>query len=399
MQYWHFDPSPCSFPLARVPVLPALHWNSLKLTRAPEPSPLAPAPDVTSYSRGRYALFQAYQRCGVDAHSALLAPAYHCRTMLDPAIRQGAEIALYPLNPDLSPDIAALEALLTTCRKPVVALLITHYFGFAQTLEPLQVFCSDHGIALIEDCSHCLVGSTGTHDIGRLGRYSVWSPYKYFPCEDGGELWSNHDEAMLVRHPHRASMMQEIKGLVRTLRRSRASRQRVHTEELDREIEALANTPYAWGNDQLHGDPTTSVDYDPTQENRDGFAISRWIRRQTDVVRLKRERRRNYLQWLQVVSALPYCRALFPTLAPDCVPYMFPLCIDCPDIHFYALKRLGVPLWRWDSMAVSNCPVATGYRLQLLHLPCHQELTPEQMHWMTMAVTKVLQQVPMEPRA
>ena len=69
---------------------------------------------------------------------------------------------------------------------------------------------------------------------------------------------------------------------------------------------------------------------------------------------------------------------------------MFPLLIDSPQTHFHLLKLLGLPVWRWDEMAVSDCPVANKYRLGLLHLPCHQELTQSQMVWMTQVVRQVL---------
>jgi dTDP-4-amino-4,6-dideoxygalactose transaminase len=75
---------------------------------------------------------------------------------------------------------------------------------------------------------------------------------------------------------------------------------------------------------------------------------------------------------------------------------MFPLYIDHPETHFFALKRLGVPIWRWDDMAVSDCAVAADFRLHLLHIPCHQELTPEQMNWMTGTIQQVMCQVPVQ---
>ena len=68
---------------------------------------------------------------------------------------------------------------------------------------------------------------------------------------------------------------------------------------------------------------------------------------------------------------------------------MFPLYLEMPDPHFYYLMRLGVPVWRWDSIAVSDCPTANDYRMHLLHLPCHQSLDEKQMDWMIAAVRKV----------
>ena len=62
--------------------------------------------------------------------------------MLDPAIRLGADILLYPLQADLSPDLPALAALVTDSEKPIAALLLTHYFGFCQDLGHMQIFAN-----------------------------------------------------------------------------------------------------------------------------------------------------------------------------------------------------------------------------------------------------------------
>jgi hypothetical protein len=81
---------------------------------------------------------------------------------------------------------------------------------------------------------------------------------------------------------------------------------------------------------------------------------------------------------------------LFADLPDDCVPYMVPLLIERPDPHFFYLKHLGVPVWRWDAMASSSCRIANEYRLRLLHLPCHQSLSTCQLEWMIAAVRLVM---------
>jgi dTDP-4-amino-4,6-dideoxygalactose transaminase len=102
------------------------------------------------------------------------------------------------------------------------------------------------------------------------------------------------------------------------------------------------------------------------------------------------KRQANYRRWLQAVEGLPNCHALYPELPEHVVPYMFPLYIDHPMPHFHWLKQLAVPVWRWDEMAVSDCPVAQAYRLHLLHLPCHHSLNDDEMNWLVAALTKVL---------
>ena len=125
--------------------------------------------------------------------------------------------------------------------------------------------------------------------------------------------------------------------------------------------------------------------------DRAALLSSRWLARIAPAGAIARARRHNFQRWIDAVAALPACRALYQRLPEECVPYMFPLLIDHPDPHFYHLKHLGVPVWRWDELAISSCLVAHRYRLHLLHLPCHQSLTAAQMDWMIAAVEKVMQ--------
>ena len=118
--------------------------------------------------------------------------------------------------------------------------------------------------------------------------------------------------------------------------------------------------------------------------------MSRWVMRRTRLSMVVQRRRDRYREWTNAVAHLRGGRALFPELPSDCAPYMFPLLISAPDPQFFMLKHLGLPIWRWDDMAVSDCPVASAFRLSLLHLPCHQSLTSEQMRWMTTTIARVL---------
>jgi hypothetical protein len=82
MRYLSFDPSNCGFPKPRVPVLPPLSRGALAWHSPPATSALTTAPNARFYTRGRYAMTEAYRLCGVGPDAPLLAPAYHCRTML-----------------------------------------------------------------------------------------------------------------------------------------------------------------------------------------------------------------------------------------------------------------------------------------------------------------------------
>lgn len=399
MQYQRFDPAGCDFPQTRVPVLPALSRQSLGHARAASFEPLDTRANSQSFVRGRYALAEACRLAGVGPGSCLLAPAYHCRTMLDPAIRLNGHIALYPLRADLSPDLAKLAACVAASPKPVKAMLLTHYFGFAQTLKPIAEFCVQHRITLIEDCSHALFVRTdssagvnpGDPVMGKTGSYGIASPCKFFSSEDGGVLWANgqNEPPLTPRTPQ--PLTQELKAVVHALQRTRAATLNASDAQKSTAPCHAPALPPA-GCDTLEQSATTSAWYQPEQEHLQSLAFSRWVMRHTNLQRLTQLRRQHYRQWAGAVAGLPHCRALFPVLPANCVPYMFPLYIDDPDTHFFALKQLGVPIWRWDDMATSGCPVATRCRLHLLHLPCHQELSAPQMAWMTTTLQNVMRQ-------
>ena len=58
--------------------------------------------------------------------------------MLDPALNLGADVHLYALNADLSPDLSQLEEQLAGLDTPVKALLATHFFGIAKDFARLK---------------------------------------------------------------------------------------------------------------------------------------------------------------------------------------------------------------------------------------------------------------------
>lgn len=392
LKFQRFNPADCQFPPPRVPLLPALRWRDLALNNVNtvNQSVLA-GPGVRHFSRGRYALHAAYEAAGVGDAGALLAPAYHCRTMLDPALALKGNILLYALNSDLTPQMESIKMLVGHSKPRVRALVVPHYFGFAQPealITELVAFCSVSGITLIEDGSHAwqVVTERALSCQANSGHVLIGSPYKFFACEDGGTLWGNQAEFSAVK-TLAPSLLEELKSLKQTLARSWRSHR---VSQLVFPAEQMAMQNIHLGEQIIEKSCSPSEMFDSRSENNSSLALSRWVMRHTEVSRVVQQRQHNYRQWMRAVGGLRGAKALFADLPPHCAPYMFALHIAQPEQHFYQLKHLGVPIWRWDDMAVSDCPIATQYRLHLLHLPCHQSLTQEQMQWMTEAITRVL---------
>jgi hypothetical protein len=378
-----FDPSACRFPSPRVPLLPAPRWRGLAGAGADRvPPSLLDGPGVRRYARGRYALQAACAAAGLGPGGVLLAPSYHCRTILDPALALGAGVALYPLHADLRPDLDALEALLRETGAAARVLLVPHYFGFEQpaaTMERLADLCRRHGLLLIEDCAHAWMTAQRRVEAGvPAGRVVVASPYKYFACPDGGMLWG--DPARLPPRTRGRGLLDEARAARALAAASTAA--------------PPAATPVpqaaARGSEWRGRDDRPSHYYDAALERRDALLLSRSLIRRARPQAIAAQRRARYRQWLAATAGLARARALAPVLPEECAPYMFPLLIDHPDPDFFRLKQAGLPIWRWDDMAVSGCAVATAYRTRLLHLPCHQDLSDAQMDWMLALAREVL---------
>jgi len=385
-----FDPAPCNFPKPNLPHLPVLPGGvEMKLHALPA---WADARHFRHFLRGRFALREAYWLAGVGPGSTMLAPAYHCFTMLDPALALSGDVALYPLHEDLSPDLTALDRLANASATPIKAILATHFFGIPQDFAALAAWCSKRDITLVEDCSHALFTMNfRAPGCGRLGDFVISSPYKFFPSPDGGVLYARNARALTGIECRQPSLSAELRGIAEALSVARhfhrASRA-CDVERLTSDIAAI-DAAVLPGGHTMRSSHRYSPYYRPAKERLASLRFSRFVERHANLSTISARRRTNYHRWLAGVRGLTHCKPLYPQLPEGCVPYMFPLYFDNPDRHFHVLMRLGVPIWRWDSIAVSDCPTANDYRLKLLHLPCHQSLTNRDLDWMIEAVRKV----------
>ena len=322
--------------------------------------------------------------------------------MLDPALHLGADISLYPLKADLSPDTDRLEAIFEAARKPIKALLAAHFFGFPKDFSDLLAWCQEHDIILIEDCSHVLFTeyfqAPGT---GLYGKFVAASPYKFFTCADGGLLYAHESRDLEGVETKSAMFGDELRGFKRTIENSWASqitpggnrdglKQIDEIDGIDEKLAALVSAPVISGHETIEHYAQPTRYFSAPASRTAALKFSQLIVKLTPVAALTAVRQANYRRWAKAVEDLPHCQALFPELPENCTPYMFPLLIAHPEPHFYWLKQLGLPIWRWDEMAVSPCPVAAEYRHRLLHLPCHQSLSDGQMDWMIAVLSKTL---------
>lgn len=339
----------------------------------------------------RYALVEAFKRTGICPGRMVLLPSYHCRTIVESALFLGADVCFYPMTEDLRPDFLALRGLILG--KSVKALLLTHYFGFPNALHEARSFCSEHGIALIEDCAHAFYGEHLGQALGTVGDYSIASAWKFLPVRGGAVLRDNIGTAQasaLTLQPW-VSEFKAVAGIVEAQLRRKSLLPEIYADNIVNRALEIASAPPSKVVTQ--GDPES---FRPDLVNVAGLRASRWLTAQYPHEYSITQRRKNYLRWLDGVAGMPGIEPLFPSLPNGVVPYAFPLLTDTKGLAFHALRLAGFPIWRWEDMAVNAveiCPVTADYRLRLLQLPCHQDLTEQDMDWMIDVVQRVLPRV------
>lgn len=387
-----FDPVPCAFPPPQVRPLPT--WTS-GLPGCPWRHRSRP---VRTFMRGRYALTWACREQGVGPRAAVAAPAYHCLTMIDGALSLGAPVLLYDVDDDLKPSMLSLERLLSRSDPPIRSVIVAHYFGAPVDLGPAGSLCRRHGASLIEDCSHVMVLGpgpvvSGGANFGVSGDHAVASPYKFSPAPFGGLGWAARDQSSGATS--RASIP-PLRMIGASARQRLARPVRADVSGLPARLDALLARPMPAAREWIEPATAPSAHYDAAQADApaDLWSQALWhAQTPADVAAARLERYRRLHEGLQQVR---HARPFWSALPDHCIPYMFPLWLEHPEFHFPLLKRLGVPIWRWDEMAVSDCRFASAARTGLLHLPCHQSLRDDEIDWMIEALRLVLQRAPHE---
>jgi dTDP-4-amino-4,6-dideoxygalactose transaminase len=341
-------------------------------------------PEMRFTTSGRASILLAVEALGIGRGDRVLLPTYHCPTMVSPTVERGAVPLFYPIDERGSPMLAWLQA---QDLRGVRALLVVHLFGLPQPMAVLRRWCDEKHIALIEDCAHALFGRSGERDIGRWGDVAIGSLTKFLPLPEGGCLVVNSGARSPALRP--CSATAQVKAAVDIL-------------EVGARHGRLAglNAVIAWPLAALRGlrrrrqkpaastntDTAAVADADPdsfaldvTLAHRSLSRASRWIAEMLPRERIVLRRRQRYAQLAERLAGHAGLRALLPALPPDCAPYVFPLWVAEPDPGYAELRRLEMPVSRWDWLWPGVPALAGDHGLawshHVLQLSCHQDLT------------------------
>lgn len=342
--------------------------------------------ELEMFFNARSALYHLFLRLRSQGKNHVLLPAYHCVSLVEPALRAGMEVSFFRIDRALGVD---WDEVLSLGRSDTAAILFINYFGFPASFECVLPELRAREITVIEDCSHSFLLSGPPRLAGQRADFCIYSFWKLVPSGVGGALWSARTpvHAELSAPPLRDSVVRTKRLLEQALvareQRSMFARLYMRAETLRVGRRTTARRP--------NNNP--DFPFDPALEFDEGQAATclPWlpshILRSADLHRVVTARRANYHMYASRLGVdLTAGHAVLADLPPAVCPWAFPLLVPSRNAHDRRLRERGVPVWTFGDVlhprlasAASVAAIADARSLadQLMCLPVHQRISPE----------------------
>jgi dTDP-4-amino-4,6-dideoxygalactose transaminase len=276
-------------------------------------------------------------------------------------------------------------------------MLVSHYFGFANSLHAVRAWCDARSIALIEDCAHCYFGRAGERSVGAWGDYSTASISKFFPVQEGGVLASD-SRTISNLNLGPATLKDQIKGFFDIVE---TSNKYGGFKGLNTSINFLLGIKKIF---KLHTKKSLVATNDEIIEYCDMGRINKKMLCSSFIVLqssprkfITEKRRKNYFQYENFFRSTVGARPLLTIKeisTSEISPYVFPLWVDDADRIYQSLKATGLPVFRWDKVWPDTPQLDNDagprWSVHVLQLLCHQNLRESDINLISSAILKLL---------
>jgi dTDP-4-amino-4,6-dideoxygalactose transaminase len=161
------------------------------------------APKVLLTTSCTHALEMAALLLDVGPGDEVIMPSFTFVSTANAFVLRGARPVFVDIRPDtLNIDAAGIAARLTPRTK---AIVVVHYAGIACDMEAILAIAARHGVPVVEDNAHGLLGEYRGKPLGSFGALATLSFHetKNFTCGEGGALVINDgrfvDRAEILR--------------------------------------------------------------------------------------------------------------------------------------------------------------------------------------------------------
>lgn len=161
-------------------------------------------PLALSHNAGTSALHAAYFGLGLRPGDEVVVPTYTFLATVTPLLQCGAVPVFADIDPDtLTVDPASVASRITERTR---ALVVTHIWGHPADMPALMRIAEDHGLAIVEDCSHAHGATLDGRRVGTFGVAACFSleGHKPMVAGEGGVLLTRsrtlYERSLLLGH-------------------------------------------------------------------------------------------------------------------------------------------------------------------------------------------------------
>ncbi len=322
--------------------------------------------DVQLFGYARQALAAGMRNLQAGS---LLVPAFICDTAVDVLPPLGFPVRFYPVNDDLTPDWKWLDA---NRRPDDTALLLVHYFGFANDLNRAIGFCRYASMSLVEDCAHSFLSQHEGQPLGSTGAFGIFSYRKILPLRTGAGYYSAGGLEVSEPSPNRSNSNTFV---IR----------QVLKWAIFKSGSAVMRRQFAGAlSDEGRVEVVTSAAIDP-------FSKRLMSRLAPQVTQIRERRRQNYEGFLIMLRGARGISFMRPELRVGDCPWAFPIRVQKRDELLEVLLAEGIGAWAWPVLPniLPQQSFVNEVRLarESLLLPVHQDLRRDHIEFMADTVT------------
>ncbi len=365
-------------PRIRVFCHPGLSYRSI-FTPPTLPQPFAIG-RARFYLRGSSALWDGLHGLGPPEGQSILFPSYHCGIELDVIRTVGFEVKFYRVDSDLQIDMNHLRRLVTAGTR---ALFVIHYFGFPHALDELKRWCSEFGLALIEDCAQALYAKYRGQPVGTFGDLATFSLHKCLPLPYGGILLTNagsvQPPAVLKHAPFSFVALEMLWLIARDLLRSWV----LNLDWCRRFLRLIARVV-------LRDEPPHARQVSSTQFKKEWAGVhmpflSMWLFKRSPHQQVFAQRRSKFAALLRIVADCKRITPVIPALTDGACPAYFPVTAEGNHFEFIRFCRVrglrADPYWAdlHPEFPSELFPEARFLKQHVAVLPVHQQLDEKDM--------------------
>ncbi len=322
----------------------------------------------------------------MKSEDQILAPSYNCGSEISPLLDSSASVNLYRVKKTGDIDLADIKRRLTRKTKVVY---VTHYFGFPQPLEELKSFCDENGLYLIEDCALSLFSCNDNVKLGTNGDISVYSFPKSLPVPDGGAMVINNPELKVNGWQHKQpSAVKICRNLVPFVKRNllRASSESLVYPVLWNALKKKHKTSNLLISE--FPDMPSSYYYYKKLDNKGMSGMTKYVLAHFDISDIITKRRRNYKQYLSLLSDIKGIKVLYRKLPQNVCPLYFPVIVNNRHEICVKLNDLSIDAIAWwagfhRDLPWNEYPDAHFLKSNLLALPVHHQLSDNHIEFIS----------------